>query len=222
MPEPELFWISGSPPSWRVMLALETKAIRYRSTRLDTAQREHKTPRFLAINPRGQVPVLRAGKLVIRESLAIIAFLDRLQPEPPLFDRNSAETARIWQQVFEFENHLRPALATIARILFHGDQNENSAELARALATVNSELPGWETALAEHGPQGVETPSAAEIVLYPGLKWLERALAQAADNNDCIALGKRLNASPALRKLNTAIESLPGYDRTYPPHWRNA
>lgn len=37
--------------------------------------RQHKSPEFLAINPLGQLPVLRDGDLVLRDAQAILAYL---------------------------------------------------------------------------------------------------------------------------------------------------
>lgn len=81
----ELFWISGSPYAWRVQLAFEYKGVPYASHRLDSAKRENRSPAFFAFNPRGKVPVLRAGDAALYESVATIAFLDRSHPAVPLF-----------------------------------------------------------------------------------------------------------------------------------------
>jgi glutathione S-transferase len=53
-----LYWVSGSPPSWRVMLTLAMKQLPYRSERIDSASGALKAPAYLDINPRGQVPTL--------------------------------------------------------------------------------------------------------------------------------------------------------------------
>lgn len=39
---------------------------------------------YLAINPRGQVPALVDGDVRIYESVAIVEYLERRYPEPPL------------------------------------------------------------------------------------------------------------------------------------------
>ena len=68
----DIYWISGSPPSWRVLLALEYKHINYRSHLLSATTKEHKSNKFLTLNPRGQVPVIKHGEVIVRESLAIL------------------------------------------------------------------------------------------------------------------------------------------------------
>ena len=43
--------------------------------RVDLTKGEHKTPRFLAINPNGKVPALQDGEMRLWESAAIMAYL---------------------------------------------------------------------------------------------------------------------------------------------------
>ena len=57
MPEPDIsvYWASGSPPAWRVLLALKEKGLAFKSNLLNMTNKEHKSADVLAINPRGQV-----------------------------------------------------------------------------------------------------------------------------------------------------------------------
>ena len=64
MSELEVFWGSGSQPSWRVLLALEVKGLPYKSHLISFSAGEHKTPEFLRMNPRHRVPVFIAGYAV--------------------------------------------------------------------------------------------------------------------------------------------------------------
>jgi glutathione S-transferase len=73
----ELYWGSGSPFAWRVMLTLEVKRQAYQSTLLEFSRGDHKAAGFLKLNPRGKVPVLKDDDFVLNESLAIMAYLDR-------------------------------------------------------------------------------------------------------------------------------------------------
>ena len=49
----EVFWGSGSPYSWRVLLALEFKRLPYVSHLLQFSKQEHKSQEMLALTPRG-------------------------------------------------------------------------------------------------------------------------------------------------------------------------
>ena len=51
-PQPELYWISGSPYAWRVMLTLEVKQARYASHLLEASKGDLKKPEYLRLNPR--------------------------------------------------------------------------------------------------------------------------------------------------------------------------
>ena len=70
----EVFWGSGSPFAWRVLLALEVKRLTYQSTLLQFSKGEHKATEFLKLNPRGKVPVLKDDGFVLNESVAIMGF----------------------------------------------------------------------------------------------------------------------------------------------------
>jgi glutathione S-transferase len=61
---PEIYWVSGSRYSWRVLLAAEIKGIDYGSRLISIAKREHKSPDFLKMNPRGEIPVMKHDDFV--------------------------------------------------------------------------------------------------------------------------------------------------------------
>jgi len=66
-----VYWASGSPYSWRVLLALEFKGVPYVSHQLQLSKQEHKSPQMLAMTPRGRLPVVKHDDYVVFESLAI-------------------------------------------------------------------------------------------------------------------------------------------------------
>src|SRR5262249_21368170 len=82
---PQIYWAAGSPYAWRVLLAAEIKRIPYESKLLEFSKGDLKTPEYLAVSPRGKVPAIRDGDFTLGESLAILGYLDRKHPEPPLF-----------------------------------------------------------------------------------------------------------------------------------------
>ena len=61
----ELWWGSGSPYSWRALLALEHKRLPYVSHLVQFSKQEHRSPQMLQMNPRGRVPVLKDGDYVV-------------------------------------------------------------------------------------------------------------------------------------------------------------
>jgi glutathione S-transferase len=213
---PQLYWMSGSPYSWRAMLALEAKGVAYDSRLLEWSKGELKTPAFQALNPRTRVPVLRDGDTVIRESLAIMAYLDRCYPQPPLFGTTPEETARVWQAILESVHYLDSALERLILPIFFG---EGEPRWVEHRAAMHAELAGLDRTLAAGDWLATPVLSAADIAVYPIVRLLMRANEKAKPEHD---LGLRALAAtyPALARWMGRIEALPYYDRTYPPHWR--
>jgi glutathione S-transferase len=213
---PELYWISGSPPAWRVMLGLTLKGIAFVSRRLDHSAGENRAPAYLAVNPTGQVPTLRHGDVVVRESIAILAYLDRAWPKTPLFGETPGEAAAVWQAVMEFESDLRPPVTTIARSLLRG----TSDDLSPAVVCLLDALDRLEADLEARPFLLGASPSAADCWLYPSLGWIDRAIAKSL-----APVPSALNAYGVGRQNLTAwrrrFGAEPGVSATYPPHWAN-
>ncbi|RLN26420.1 hypothetical protein BBJ28_00010594 [Nothophytophthora sp. Chile5] len=53
-----VYWGSGSPQAWRILIALEEKQLPYRSVCVSFSSGVLKTPFFRALNPRMRIPVL--------------------------------------------------------------------------------------------------------------------------------------------------------------------
>ena len=220
MTDVDIYWISGSPPAWRVLLALEYKQIRYQSHVLSAADKEHKTAEFLELNPRGQVPVIKHGDLVVRESFAILHYLNQIAPEPDLFGKTAEQGALVWQWLLDYEGNLRTSLAQVARIVFRKQIAEKAAELDRAIDAIKPELESLESTLQNNGMLMGDSLSAADITLYPDLQWLKRALGEAGVYGECSVLLSHIEKSQAFTKWEVAIQSVNNYEKTTPPHWR--
>jgi len=208
MPTYELYTISGAPRPWRVALALVAKGLTFTSHALEASRKEHKEPRFLALNPRGRTPVLVDGDFVLTESLAIIAHLDRTHPEPPLFP----DPARVWEQVLTLDHDLREAANPIHQAAFRNTELPNEAG-PKLLA----ELRRLEARLASAPFLCGDRLTAADCVAFPEVRLTQRAAERAPE------LMRRLELTvlpDPLRRWVDRIEALPGYERTFPTHWR--
>ncbi|KAK9526155.1 hypothetical protein VZT92_014870 [Zoarces viviparus] len=72
-----LLWGSGSPPCWRVMIALEEKNLQgYNQKLFDLSKGDHKSPEVMAMNPRGQLPAFKHKDVVLNESYGICLYLE--------------------------------------------------------------------------------------------------------------------------------------------------
>ena len=215
----EVFWTSGSSYSWRALLALTVKGVSFESTVLEVSKREHKTPEYLALNPRGKIPSLKDGDLVVRESIAIMAYLDRKHPEPPLFGSSARQTADVWQTLSEIDAYLTPVATQIIRPLFKNKVEGNEESMRECAEQLHRELGLLSTRLERHDYLCGEGISAADLVLYPTVPRLLRALNKEAARALDLGFLPWAERYPALQAWAARIEALPGYERTYPPHW---
>ena len=215
---PELYFISGSPPAWRVMLALWAKGVDYAPQRLHTESQDNRTPEYLALNPRGQVPTLVHDGVVVTESVAILAYVERAWRGRPIFGQTDAEAGRNWSLMMDMHSNLLPDAGEVARTLFRKQVGERETALASAAKTVSTELETLAAGLVDHPFFGGARPMAPDIHLYPTLGWLDRALAlnTAALPPAVAALVRR---PPALADWLGRMRAQPGIEATHPPHW---
>ena len=73
----ELYEFAASGNCHKVRLLLSLLKLPYQSVLVNGAEKQHKSADFLAMNGFGQVPVLRDGDTVIRDSQAILVYLAR-------------------------------------------------------------------------------------------------------------------------------------------------
>jgi glutathione S-transferase len=216
----ELYWGSGSPFAWRVMLTLEVKRLTYQSRLLEFSKGDHKAPAFLKLNPRGKVPVLKDDDFVLNESLAIMAYLDKKHPEPPLFGTSPQETGLIWRAVMETEAYLLSAGDKVIRPVFFGKGLDETDKIQEAAQIVRQELKRIDGELSGSTWLVGKQISAADIALFPLIQTILRAAGKDAAKPLKLELLPLADTFPNLSTWVTRIEALPGYERTYPPHWR--
>jgi glutathione S-transferase len=216
-----LYWGSGSPFSWRVLLALEHKGLQYESQMLHFDKQEHQSPQMLKMNPRGRVPVLKDGDYVVFESVAILYYLDLKYPQIPIFGLTPEESGVIMRVICEFQAYAEPSLQKIVGAVFSDQVAADIDDLTDAMHVVGREARTIEGRLSKEEWIVGANYTALDMVIFPWIQLLRRAL----DRSAAAELGARFlpmeRNYPALARWIHRIEALPGYDRTYPPHWRD-
>jgi glutathione S-transferase len=212
----EFYHGHGSPYSWRVWLALELKKIPYELRVLSFQDKDTQKPEFVAINPRHVVPTIVDDGFALWESVVILEYLDERFPQAPkLYPGDARERARIRRLVREAEEHIdRKGIDPITDELFWKEGaapdmakvEEWKAKVATELAIYAGELRGDYLA-GDH-------VTAADLVLYPMIGYAKRITFRKPETKLTEALPARLSAWAA------RIESLPFFDKTFPPHWR--
>ncbi|WP_282605385.1 glutathione S-transferase family protein [Pelagibius sp. Alg239-R121] len=221
-----LHTISGAPCGWRAMLGFAFKGVDYEAHYLQGSKREHETPAFLQLNPRAKVPVMEADGLVLRDSIAILAWLDSFHPERPLFGATTAETAAVWQIVLECCEYLQPATNGVVFPVFAGDgcalapDSQEAGELHSAAETLNGECAFLETTLGDKTFLCGPAPSAADAVAYAEIGRIQRAIETKPDAMASLGYDRFDHNYPHLAAWRIRISRLPGVAATAPVHWR--
>lgn len=217
----DLYWGSGSAYCWRVMLALEHKRLEYRSHLLQFDFQEHKAPQILAMNPRGKLPVLRDNDYVVFESVAVLYYLDLKYPEPPIFGRSPEEAGVIMRVIDEFQAYIEPSLMKIVDQVLNRHEPTIGEDTAEAMHRVAGEARTIERRMAQGDWVVGERYSAADMVIYPHIRLLLRALAR-PEARELAARFLPVEVNyPALGRWLDRVVAVPGHDRTWPPHWKS-
>jgi glutathione S-transferase len=108
----------------------------------------------------------------------------------------------------------------IARAVLNGRAGERLAPLADSLHVVASEARSIEARLSRSDWVVGERFSAADIVIFPALQLLLHALSQPVARELSARFLPLAVNYPALERWIGRVAALPGYERTFPPHWR--
>lgn len=208
---------SGSPYAWRVWLALEHKRLAYQLNMLSFSERDSRKPEFLAINPRGKVPTIVDGDFALWESSAILEYLDERYPADNasqlLFPGDVQQRATIRRKIREIDSLIGNAVERlVGQLLFKKECDWDERKIQMAVNAAKAEIPSIESWLVNDYLD--KQVSAADFTLYPYLAMgirLERRKTN---------LGFSKILTPAIQNWMCNIESLPFFETTYPPHWR--
>lgn len=209
------YYGSGSPFAWKVWLALEHKQVPYELRVLSFDRGDLRTPDFLTVNPRGQVPAIVDNGFALWESHAIVEYLEEQYPQRALLPSDPKGRATVRRLMLEADNHLSDAQTDLmAATLFRkADVAEDAAKIAAGQDKLLKELPRWDALLT--GEYLAGTLSLADFAVYPYVRQIRRI----DDRQPKNGLGDRM--PQRLAAWMRRIEALPYYARTTPPHWKS-
>ncbi|SOE70630.1 maleylacetoacetate isomerase [Burkholderia sp. D7] len=205
-----LYTYFRSSAAYRVRIALNLKRLDYRSVPvhlLSDGGQQHQ-PEYRAINPFGLVPSYRENGRIVRQSLAIIEYLDESCPEPPLLPSTPFARAEVRQFAMSIACDIHPINSP--RILkylereFHADE-ETRLRWMRHWMQVG--LEALEALLAETGASGRfchgNQPTLADCCLVPQLFNARRFEVD-------------LSGCPQLQDIEAACQELTGFQEAHP------
>jgi glutathione S-transferase len=139
----ELYHHGSSVCAGKVRLALAEKGVEWTGRYVDLLAGEQFAPEFLALKPRGAVPVIVHDGEILTESTVIREYLDDAFDGPPLKPPTPLGRARmrLWTKLVDEEVH--PAVRALTYVTTH-----RHSILARGEAAVEEHIasdphPGW-------------------------------------------------------------------------------
>ncbi|TKS88919.1 Glutathione S-transferase A [Collichthys lucidus] len=185
-----LLWGSGSPPCWRVMIALEEKNLQgYNQKLLSFEKLEHKSQEVIDINPRGQSQFKSQG--------------NKLIPDSP------AEQALMYQRMFEGLTFYEKLNAVIYYNWFVPEGERHDSALNRNREALVTELKLWEGYLQKLGSGShLAGPSFSlvDVTVFPTVATLFR-------------FGLSAEKYPKLGEYYALLKERPSVKSSWPPHW---
>ena len=185
--------ISGN--CYKVRLFLSLLRIPYEKVPVNTRRGDQKRPEFLALNPRGQLPVLEDDGFVVWDSASILVYLARkYAPEwYPAEPREAAEVAR-WVAISQQTEITVTGLSRARSITLYGVAG-NLADFQERGRHFLRFLDGY---MAKRSWLALERPTIGDLACYA-------YIALAPDG------GVSLDEYASLQRWFARISALPGY-----------
>ncbi|XP_067853771.1 glutathione S-transferase A-like [Heptranchias perlo] len=210
-----LYWGSGSPPCWRIMIALEEKKMQgYQQKLLSFEKMEHKSDEVLAINPRGQLPSFRHGDIVLNESFGACLYLENQfkSQGTQLIPDSGDEQALVYQRMYEVLA-LQEKLGSVIYYTWKVPENErHDSAVERNKKALNIELMLWEGYLDKMSPDSHiagKNFTMADVMLLPQVAYAVR-------------FGLSTDKYPKLMEYYTRVKERPSIQVSWPPHWKES
>ncbi|XP_033831055.1 glutathione S-transferase rho [Periophthalmus magnuspinnatus] len=207
-----LYWGSGSAPCWRVMIALEEKALQgYNHKLLSFDKMEHKSQEVLNLNPRGQLPTFKHGDNIVNESYGACLYIENQFKSQgnKLIPDSSAEMALMYQRMFEGLNLNDKINAVVYYEYYVPEAERNESVLKKRKDDLASELKLWEGYLEKLGPGSClagQHFSLADVTIFPAVANLVR-------------YGLSADRYPKLAQYHALLKDRPSIKASWPPHW---
>lgn len=188
----KLYLTENSGNAYKVRLLLGLLKVPYEKVPVDFPGREHKKPPFLALNPRGQVPVLEDGGRMFWDSSACLAYVARKHGGDRWLPSDPADMAEVLQWVALAGNEIQYGLQYGRNIV----RGAREGDLAPCQAMGRTALGAMEQRLKDHDWLALGRPTIADLACYPYVALADEAKVPLADYPAVQAWIKRLHALP--------------------------
>ena len=202
------YWRSSA--AWRVRIGLNLKALDYRiePVHLIRDGGQQHAPAYRALNPQELVPVLADGDRVMRQSLAILEYLDEAYPERPLLPATARGRERVRSLALLVACDIHPL--NNLRVLQYLEHEWNVPQPERdewVRHWIKQGFAAFEALIAGHPSTGAfcegERPGMAECCMVPQMYNARR-------------FGVELAPYPTMLRIEAACEALPAFALAHP------
>jgi glutathione S-transferase len=141
------------------------------------ADGEQRRPEFLALNPRGQVPVMEADGQILRENLAVLSFIAHRFPDAELLPfGDPASMGKAYEIMSWFATNLHVAIAQTWRVeRFTDDDSIKESLKTSGVHNFTGTLAAFNELSAAGNPFLLgERFSLADCLAPVARRWMER------------------------------------------------
>ncbi len=208
------YWRSSA--AYRVRIALNLKGLAHEVVPVHLLKDggEQHTRAYADLNPQELVPVLLHGNRVLRQSMAIIEYLDETWPTPPLMPAVARDRQRVRAIAQMIACDIHPLNNLRVLQFFENTWNVPQAEReAWVRHWVGAGLAAVEQVLDDHPSTGTfcdgEMPTLADCCLVPQVFNAER-------------FGVDLAPFPTIRRITAACLAEPAFEAARPENQPDA
>ena len=190
----KLYKSDNSGNAFKVRVLLSILNVPCEQIEVDFAGKAHKTPAFLAVNPRGQVPAMEIDGRMLWDSTAHLVYLARKHGGEQWLPSDPLDMAEVMQWLALAQNEVLYGLQWargVKRGYKKGDFTEYETHARSALEMLDAHLQG-------HTWLALNRPTIADIACYPYVKRAPDA-------------GFDMARYPAVQQWFTRCEALPGW-----------
>ena len=192
----KLHYMPPSGNSYKVRILLSLLNVPHEKIEVDNATREHKSVKFLALNPRGEVPVLEIDGVYLWDSAACLVYLARTYGGDDWLPADPLNMAQVMQWVALAGNEIQFGLQYARRGVLQ--DRWTAGDLAQGQAISRVALNALEGRLKNNEWLALGRPTIADIACFPYVETAPQA-------------NIALEEYPAIVKWIARCKALPGW-----------